>query len=368
MINILLVLARHAADHPLLNEQVKLDPSRFRIVTCCLSDVGLLPAQRLPAKRQKARWYSPRLISGVRRIIDDEGIDIVNSHLYKPTLTAVLAARGARRPPAVLSTIHGLGSARTWRRRLLNRYFLRRIARIVAVCDAVRHDILRAHAWLPAEKVVAIPNGLVYDRFPSETDKRAARATIPIDQKEGFWFGAVTRLQRGKNVHTLLAAFRSVAAAFDEARLVVAGTGPEKDRLEAMARSAGLGDRVAFIGFRKDIPEILRAVDCFVHTSLREGIPLALLEAMASGLPVVASDRGGIVEVFGRTDMGSMVDPEDPAAIAAAMTAMIKTGDDGRTAMGERSRQRALRHFRADKMVASLEELYEEVHSNTPAQ
>ncbi len=358
MINILLVLARHVANHPLLSEQVKLDPSRFRVVTFCLNTT----------QGQKARWYNPRLISSVRKIIDDEGIHIVNAHLYKPTLTSVLAARGERRPhrahrqPAVISTIHGLGSARTWMRRLMNRYFLRRVARVVAVCDAVRQDILSAHPWLEPQKVIAIPNGLVYDRFPANRSKDAARATIPIARKEGFWFGAVTRLQRGKNVHTLLEAFRTVAAAFDDARLVVAGTGPEKDRLDAMAQSAGQGDRVAFVGFRNDIPEVLRAVDCFVHTSLREGLPLALLEAMASGLPIVASDRGGIVEVFGQTAMGSMVDPEDPAAIAAAMTAMIDAGDDDRAAMGERARQRALCDFGADRMVASLEELYEEVY------
>jgi len=358
MINILLILARHVDGHPLLYEQTKLDRSRFRVLTHALSS----------AERPKSRWFNPTTIAGVKRIIVNEGIDIVHAHLYKPTLTSVIAARGAGRPgrrPAVISTIHGLGSARTSMRRLTNRYFLRRVARLVAVCDAVRDDILQANPWLDPERVVAIPNGLDYDRFPADMDIGAARATIPFAQKEGFWFGAVTRLQRGKNVHTLLDAFRTVAAAFGDARLVVAGTGPERDRLEAMAQSAGLKDRVAFVGFRKDIPVVLRAVDCFVHTSLREGLPLALLEAMASGLPVVASARGGIVEVFGRIQMGAMVDPEDPAAIAAAMTNMINRSDADRHALGKGARQRALGDFGARKMVESLEELYELVFRET---
>ncbi len=358
MINILLVLARRATNHPLLNEQAKLDPERFRVVTHCLS--GDRPL--FPAGSRRARWYSPRAIAGLKKTIADEGIHIVNSHLYKPTLTSVIAAGRARERPAVLSTIHGLGSGRTWVRRLLNRYFLRRVARTVAVCDAVRQDILDANPWLDPEKVVSIPNGLDYGAFPAEIEKDAARAAIPIEQKKGFWFGAVTRLQRGKNVHTLIEAFRIVADEFSEARLVVAGDGPERDRLEALARSAGLGDRIAFVGFRQDIPRILRAIDCFVHTSLREGIPLALLEAMASNIPAVASDRGGIVEVFGQTPFGFMVNPEDSAAIAAAMKAMISASIDERFAMGQRARQRALSDFSADRMVPALERLYETVH------
>jgi len=375
MINILQVTPRDAVDHPLLGEQVRLDPRRFRTAVCVLgkraegrADNVDLAADALPPVRflgcapRRQRWYNLPLVLKLRRVIEREGAHIVHAHLYKPALPVVLAAMMSRgRAPAVIVTIHGLGSARTRGRRLANRFAYPKVDRIVAVCRAVRDDILAAHPFLAPEKVVSIPNGIDYAPFPAALTRREARERIAAAGGEGFWFGAVTRLSRGKNVDTLLRAFDRVARAYPGCTLIVAGDGPERKRLEGLAASPGLKGRVLFLGFRRDVPEILRACDALVHTSLREGIPLALLEAMATGLPVVASQRGGIIEVLGDIGAGILVDPESAGAVARAMTALIDLGPAGRDEMGCKARERALGGFSAQRMVTGLERLYEDV-------
>ncbi len=353
MINVLMVLPGHAPDHPLLKEQARLDRDRFRVTVQSLTGPD--------------RCRRPSLIPTVRRlakVIDDGEYRIVNSHLHRTTLPTVLAARLSRARPAVVATIHGLGSARTPGRKLLNLFLYRNVDRIVAVCDAVRRDLLKENLALPEKKVVSIPNGIAYDRFPAAANRREARETIPLDDREGFWFGAVGRLSRGKNTRTLVTAFADVVKTLPECSLVVAGAGPELARLKDQAAALGLAGRVAFLGFREEIPVVLRACDAFVHTSLREGIPLALLEAMASGLPVVASDRGGIVEVLDGAGAGSLVNPEDTASLTEAMTGLAGRTAAARERMGARARKRALEGFPAARMVASLERLYEELSAS----
>jgi glycosyltransferase involved in cell wall biosynthesis len=388
MINVLMVLPGHAPDHPLLKEQARLAPDRFRVTVCSLTgspvrqegptEKGNLPVEHFLGTgpdRGRRRPLIP-LVRRLAKIIDDGDIEIVNSHLHRVTLPTILAARLSRARPIVVETIHGLGSARTPGRKLLNLFLYRNVERVIAVCDAVRRDLLEENLALSDRKVISIPNGIAYDRFPASVDKSDARGAIPLDDREGFWFGAVGRLSRGKNTRTLITAFADVVKARPECSLVVAGAGPELPRLRDQATALGLKGRVAFLGFREDIPFVLRACDAYVHTSLREGIPLALLEAMASGLPVVASDRGGIVEVVsgvgdnstgvdntgvGHAGVGSLVNPEDTAGLAKAMIDLAGRDTAVRERMGARARKRVLEGFPATRMVASLERLYEEL-------
>jgi len=365
MINVLMVIPRFTAEHALLKEQARLDQHRFRTVLCYLSGGaaagGTDTAGKVhflaPGKRRVARW-SPGLIWRLKSLIEDEEIHLVNCHLYKATLPAVLAAALARRSPPLLVTIHGLGSARTFGRRALNRLLYRRASRIIAVCEAVRRDVIDSNRALAPDRVVAIPNGIDYARFPAPSSREEARRRLPVAQKDGIWFGSVGRLSRGKNNHTLLAAFRRVVDRAPQCRLLIAGTGPEEEPLRALAAELNLTEQVAVVGFRSDIPEVLRSLDVFVTTSLREGIPLALLEAMASGLPTVASGRGGIVEVIDSHEVGTLIEPEEPDQIAQAMLEMASKEASERAKIGALARRRVLEEFSAPRMVAALEELY----------
>jgi glycosyltransferase involved in cell wall biosynthesis len=141
--------------------------------------------------------------------------------------------------------------------------------------------------------------------------------------------------------------------------LLVAGRGELDEALRRQAEELGIEKRVHFLGFRADMPQVLQTLDCFVFPSLREGLGLALVEAMASGLPVVASRVGGIPEVFSEEPMGDLVPPGDEEALAAAMTRMVRMPEEGRAGMGMNARRRAVGRFRAERMRAEYEALYE---------
>jgi glycosyltransferase involved in cell wall biosynthesis len=350
MINVLLYLPRPPGGNPLLREQARLDPARFHVEFHSATARG--------GRLVRALREVPRLA----RVIDERDIHIVNANLHRSILPAVLAARRARNRPAVVATIHGLGSARTPSRRMMNRWLYRRVDRIVAVSEAVREDILKTAAGLPAEKVVTIRNGLDFAPFPAGIARDEARARLPLADREGLWFGTAGRLSRGKNTAALVRAFARVQAVRGGCNLVVAGEGPEERPLRNLAARLGVEDRTAFLGFREDVPEVLAALDVFVHASLREGFCLALLEAMAAGLPAVAARRGGVIEVAGDSGAARLVDPEDVEAIAAAMLELVDAGPAAREAMGKRGRDRALREFSTQGMVAGLQRLYDGVH------
>jgi glycosyltransferase involved in cell wall biosynthesis len=154
----------------------------------------------------------------------------------------------------------------------------------------------------------------------------------------------------------LLEALASTSVRTDDAVLVV-GEGPERDRLEDIARRRGLRC-VRFLGARPDIPQLLAASDLFVLPSLWEGLPMALLEGMAAGLPVIATDVAGSRQVVVNGESGLLVPPGDPTALASAMTGLL-ADDAERTRLGRAARQRVESEFSAARQAARHAEAYE---------
>jgi glycosyltransferase involved in cell wall biosynthesis len=139
---------------------------------------------------------------------------------------------------------------------------------------------------------------------------------------------------------------------------LIAGDGPERERLESLAQSLGLGpDRVRFLGFRSDVPDLLRASDFFVLPSLTEGLPLSVLEAMSHRLPVVVTPVGGVPELVNDREQGLWVPVSDPAALAEAMATLARD-EAGRNRLGMAAYQHALDHFSFEKMLREYEDLY----------
>ena len=141
---------------------------------------------------------------------------------------------------------------------------------------------------------------------------------------------------------------------------VLAGTGPDRATLETLARALGVENRVLFLGYREDIPDLLANCDLFVLPSLYEGLPLSILEAMAAGKPVIASAIGGNNEVILHGENGLLVPKADPAALAAAIRAVLSDGAlAGRLAEGGKSRVQ--RDFSVEAMVESVSQVYDEL-------
>jgi glycosyltransferase involved in cell wall biosynthesis len=209
--------------------------------------------------------------------------------------------------------------------------------------------------------ITIIPNAM------TSTSEPLADASLPTELRERPLVGVVARLQPEKGVENFLRAAARVAAKFPEAHFVVAGDGPLRQELVALSEDLGLRERVRFLGFRSDASELMKSLDVLVVPSLTEGSPLATLEAMAAGVPVVASAVGGIPDQIRHDREGLLVPPGDAAAISDALLTLLR--DPARASrLGEAARRRVASRFSHDTMVRRIEDVYRDVLGRPAAQ
>lgn len=367
MITVLQLVHKYRGNYELFNLQAGLDRQRFRMVVCYLSGVPdgkdhmVDVADRviyLQCRPDRMYWYNLPLLLKLKKVIDDEQPQVVNCQQHRTTPLGVMARLLSKSRPVLISTLHGLGTAQGWQRKLFNWVLYRQLYRIVGISTGVSRDIVASNWALSPAKVLTIQNGLAYEPFLTDFDQREAKEGILPGKQDCFWFGTAGRLSPVKNHIRLIDAFAMVASRLPESILVIAGKGELETSLRKKVLELGLAERVFFLGFRRDIPRLFQALDLFLLPSLREGLPLALLEAMASGRPVVASRAGGIPEVVGNGSFARLIDPTDAPAMAAAMLEFASLPADARRALGDQARQRAVTEFNAERMVAGYESLY----------
>jgi glycosyltransferase involved in cell wall biosynthesis len=212
---------------------------------------------------------------------------------------------------------------------------------------------------IPRSKTLVLPNGVDLPAAASLPEQAQARATLGLPL-EGLLVASVARLNPVKRLDVLLQALALV----EEAKLVLVGDGPERGRLEALAESLGISGRVHLAGYREDVWPWLAACDVFALSSEWEGMPNAVLEAMAAGLPVVATRVGGTPDVVVEGVTGYLVPSDDPLALARALKALIR--DSGlRYQMGAAGRHRVEERFSVERMVERTQALYEELLEGT---
>ena len=210
---------------------------------------------------------------------------------------------------------------------------------------------------LPREKIEVIPNGIDLGRLPPfSLDRRGARSAAGLRRDRRLVAG-VGRLDAQKDFPTFLRAAAMIAAEFPDVDFLVVGEGGERAALEALARRLGLGARVVFAGLRHDVPRLLAAVDVFALTSLYEGFPNVLLEAMATGAVAVATDVGGCRELVTSGETGLLVPPRAPAAVAAAVGRVLRDPALARR-LATAARQRVEGAFSIDVMARRTMDAY----------
>lgn len=273
---------------------------------------------------------------------------ILHTSLFHANLSGRILGRLAGVPVVVCSE-RTMAMESEWRYRF-NRWTIGLVDCVTTVSANVR-SFCTSHIGLPADKLVVIYNGVELPSAPlASTIEVRAELGLPPG---GLVIGAVSRLDPVKGVSVLVEALAQV----DEVYLAVIGDGPERAPLASLAGSLGVANRIRWTGHRRDVSHCLPAFDLFVQPSLHEGLPNAVLEAMAAGLPVVATAVGGTPEVVVDGVTGILVPPRDPDALAEAIACLLRD-PDLRCKMGQMGQERVAQSFTVERMVEQTERLY----------
>lgn len=300
------------------------------------------------------RPLSPASARRLTRTFQQHRIDIAHSHEFSMSVYGAWAAWRSRIPHVI--TMHGGHYyAGRLRRRIALRAAIAAAGCTVAVSARLADD-LRRDLWAWRAGIVTIPNGVRYER-PERVTLRDELRLGPGDRLAV----SVGNLYPVKGHQFAIEAVALLARKHPTLHLAIAGRGQLAEGLAAHASERGVGARVHLLGLRTDIPAILAAADLFVLPSLSEASPLALLEAMFAGCPIVASDVGEISTALGHGEAGVLVEPGDVAALAAALDRLLS---DSRSAheLGSRASDRARAEHGLSRMVHRYASIYQDLH------
>lgn len=303
----------------------------------------------------------PLAWAAVTRQMKRQQYDIVHTHLIHGDVYGVTAARmvGVR---AVVSTRHNDNDFRKYYAvRLLVRAVTRGCQRVICISDHLG-SFVRGAEGVSVDQVRVIRYGLDFGRLPPRGRWRKGLG-IPDDAP---LLGIVARLIPQKGHSALLEALPRVAERFPAVRIAVVGDGPLRGELERLAERLGIEARVHFVGHRPNAAEMMSEFDVFVHPSRWEGFGLVFLEAMAAGVPVVATRVSAIPEIVEHGRTGLLVPVDDAAALADAVSRLLADREWAR-AMGQAGRERVLREFTVEAMVRRTCETYDELLANSSA-
>jgi glycosyltransferase involved in cell wall biosynthesis len=303
----------------------------------------------LPAPMDRRRFLG--CVGSLRRIIRDYGVDVINTHSSSDSWIGSIAGR--LEGVAVLRTRH-ISSAVNGN--LLTRWLYGRLSdEVITTGEFIRSQLIRDLGLNPA-RVFSIPTGIVCDDFV-QTDGRGLRREFGVPEDVPV-VGIAAVLRSWKGHLDLLQAMALVLNVFPDARLLIVGDGPMREKIESRIQELGLGQRTVLTGHREDIANVIAALDVAVMASYAsEGIPQFALQAMASGKPVVATRVGGIPEVVQDRITGLLVEPGSPESLSRAIVILFRDETE-RGRMGKRGREWVAAHHSFEGMLDRLEACY----------
>jgi glycosyltransferase involved in cell wall biosynthesis len=294
-------------------------------------------------------------ISVLRDLCARTGVNVVHAHGYKADIYVRLALRG--RVPLV-STCH------TWYDTdpvvtlygRLDRFVLRTYTRVVAVSEEVRQRLLKA--GVSSSRIHMVRNGVDVERFAS------AAPSLPGNADGALTVGLVGRLAWEKGVDVFLAAAARVLQLSPATRFVVAGDGSEREKLEKLIDELNIRSSVTMLGRREDMPSVYASLDVMVSASRQEGLPIAILEGMASGRPIVATPVGEVPVLIADQQTGLLVPADDAERLAAAISVLL-SDPQMRARFGAAARKRIEAEYSSARMTADYLRVYEEAIEET---
>jgi glycosyltransferase involved in cell wall biosynthesis len=294
----------------------------------------------------------PRAVLRMSGILRAEAPDILHTHMVHANLLGRVSRLFAP-VPVVISTAHSVTEGARWKElayRVTDR--LTDLTTIVSGAAAKRYIRIGA---VPSNKLKVVPNGVPLQTFQCDAETRA-RMRKSLGVEDRFTWLAVGRLDIPKDYPNLLAA---IARLSKGSILLIAGDGPLRESIERFATDVGISDRIRFLGILRDIPALMTAADAYVMSSAWEGLPMVLLEASASALPIVATDVGGNSEIVLEGINGFLVPAKSPEALAEAMLRIEQLSTESRRSLGLAGREHVAKHYSLPSVVDQWEQIYE---------
>jgi glycosyltransferase involved in cell wall biosynthesis len=354
------VLSLHpGGTERLVLELVKRLHAEIPMGVCCLDERGAwaseLQDRGIPVVELRRRpGFHPALAQAVAGVIHEHGATLVHAHHYSPFVYAALARIWQPRTRIVFTEHGRVSDAPPSRKRRAANLFL---ARLSSATFAVSGDLgahLVGEGFSP-RAVEVIYNGIDVGPRPDVRERLSARHALGIPA-ETIVVGTIARLDKVKSLDTLIRA-AALAAHDRPLSLVIIGDGPERRALETAAARTGSAAAIRFLGHRDDARRLLPACDVFANSSISEGVSLTILEAMAAGLPVVATRVGGTPEVIDET-CGRLVPARNEVALARAIEDLA-AAPALRATLGRAARQRVEDRFTLDRMVRAYRAVYD---------
>jgi len=293
----------------------------------------------------------------LRRLLRERQIDVLHTHNTGPLLDALLARLTQRQPLRVVHTDH---TRPRWpdraHRMLLERWAARQFGGMVAVSAEAREQLVR-HEKIPGASIQVIDNGIDVARFAAPT-RPTAEWLAEVDAAHfSQRVGVVAMLREQKGLPHLLAAIPAVLRQHPGTGFLLAGGGPLEPALREQARALGIEHSLRFLGRRSDVVDVLHALDIYILPSQSEGLPLALLEAMAARRCIVATRVGAMPQVLAQGQCGRLIPPGQPAAIASALNELL-ADPAARTALADQALARVSQQYSIAATVARYQALY----------
>lgn len=342
-----------------------IDSKKFRPVIFCFSDYGPLADTVNKSTKiyylNKKKGNDIKLVLRLSRLFKKEKINIIHSNNWSTFAESVVAKRFAVNIP-LIHTQHGMemNDSESKKKRFIRNRLRQLLSfftnQIVVVSCATKKFVCKE--WgIPEKNAKLIYNGIDFNKFKMDSNKRKiCRLALGVNEEE-IVIGSVGRLMKVKNYGLLLKAVSKLHMNYKKVKLLLVGDGPERNNLSLMAKELNILDKMIFLGNRADISDLLCAMDIFVLPSISEGISIALLEALASGLPAIATSVGGNKEIIQDNINGILVENNNAYDLGKAIERMLFDGDYRKT-IGNNGIFRVRETFSLDRMLREYENLY----------
>lgn len=352
------------AENLLLSVTNRIDKKFIRPIVCCIGEKGAIGEEIektgvtvLTLNKMKKGGFDIKIVGMIRSIIREYDIKLIHTNLYHANLYGRLAALFSG-IPAVASVYNTYPVKPHIRKRLFNRLLAPVSAAITVVSKEIRDDLIR---WdhVPAEKIRVLPSAIDFRLSESTLSHHQARSLLGLT-KSSFVVGAIGRLEEQKGHAYLLRAAKIMIEQGRDVEVIIAGDGRLRGKLEHQAQDLNISERVHFLGMRRDLGNIFRAMNALAMPSLWEGLSLVLLSTMAAKVPIVATHVGNAPELIGDNRYGILIPPQNAEKLANTL-AEVMDNPEAYTEMTHNAEAMVKEQYGEEKYVSSLVGLYAEI-------